>query len=544
MKLAIAFGSRGRGKALAHYEPGRVVINLTKMKGAGSLAHEWGHAFDDYLGMKVGLRGINTFLSSSVSYRYTRYNNESAEVVQAMKMVVSAMTRINKSVDEIVLELQLTGVNHKRSMAINFDFIYNIIEEDLELITKELDDTRIEGLKAHMVRYKKNLDELIKVDTDTDKIVEYLRKFVNSALKYMTNVNVRRINGALESVDRSMDLLRVVNSNIEECKRTDGQGFARYKISNFYKSAKELDLGRGKPYYSDVVEMFARCFESWVEDELEANGIVSQYLVHSTRNVCYNGMSPYPEGIERKNINKAMRNLVNIAKTVYREDFSNETIGALYRNKSEYVSYRDSIKTVEKSIGKRTSTSKPQSSDEGSQKKPEIANIGDLRQYLIDIAGNNTSRKSTKSETEISNMLEKLSVIGRMKLGYSAIGFNRLKEKKLPLMGNSKAFYDTTLPMGRVIMVETNAKPEKQLEALLEAITTKAILDRYKVDKNEIRMIIEAVTFMLCKNAGLDVRTYCLSRDFEELSKDSRQVKFFINAVKQNYIYVENLIKK
>lgn len=49
-ELAIAFGARGQGKALAHYEPLRRVINLTKMKGAGSLAHEWGHAFDYIVG--------------------------------------------------------------------------------------------------------------------------------------------------------------------------------------------------------------------------------------------------------------------------------------------------------------------------------------------------------------------------------------------------------------------------------------------------------------------------------------------------------------
>lgn len=51
--LGIAFGARGHGNALAHYEPGREVINLTKLRGAGSLAHEWGHAFDDFLGKIV-----------------------------------------------------------------------------------------------------------------------------------------------------------------------------------------------------------------------------------------------------------------------------------------------------------------------------------------------------------------------------------------------------------------------------------------------------------------------------------------------------------
>ena len=45
-KLGIAFGARGKGSAVAHYEPELKVINLTKMKGAGSLGHEWGHALD------------------------------------------------------------------------------------------------------------------------------------------------------------------------------------------------------------------------------------------------------------------------------------------------------------------------------------------------------------------------------------------------------------------------------------------------------------------------------------------------------------------
>lgn len=49
--LGLAFGARGTGgvsPAAAHYEPDQVVINLTKMNGAGSLAHEWFHALDNY----------------------------------------------------------------------------------------------------------------------------------------------------------------------------------------------------------------------------------------------------------------------------------------------------------------------------------------------------------------------------------------------------------------------------------------------------------------------------------------------------------------
>ena len=46
--LGLGFGSRGSGWASAHYEPDLVVINLTKTRGAGALAHEWFHAVDNY----------------------------------------------------------------------------------------------------------------------------------------------------------------------------------------------------------------------------------------------------------------------------------------------------------------------------------------------------------------------------------------------------------------------------------------------------------------------------------------------------------------
>ena len=52
--LSIAFGARGRGNAVAHYEPLLEVINITKIRGAGSLGHEWGHALDHFIGQSNG----------------------------------------------------------------------------------------------------------------------------------------------------------------------------------------------------------------------------------------------------------------------------------------------------------------------------------------------------------------------------------------------------------------------------------------------------------------------------------------------------------
>ena len=54
-ELGLAFGARGSGSALAHYEPGEVVINLTKTRGAGSLGHEWFHALDNFMSRSNGV---------------------------------------------------------------------------------------------------------------------------------------------------------------------------------------------------------------------------------------------------------------------------------------------------------------------------------------------------------------------------------------------------------------------------------------------------------------------------------------------------------
>lgn len=56
-RLGLCFGSRGRGgrgAALAHFEPINFAINLTRLKGAGSLGHEFVHAIDGMLASTAG----------------------------------------------------------------------------------------------------------------------------------------------------------------------------------------------------------------------------------------------------------------------------------------------------------------------------------------------------------------------------------------------------------------------------------------------------------------------------------------------------------
>lgn len=88
-ELGIAFGARGTGWANAHYEGGQVVINLTKTRGAGTLAHEWWHALDNYFERKNGQPGL--LLTDVVLSRYSATNIRKevfdcySKIVQAVK---------------------------------------------------------------------------------------------------------------------------------------------------------------------------------------------------------------------------------------------------------------------------------------------------------------------------------------------------------------------------------------------------------------------------------------------------------------------------
>lgn len=81
--LSLRFGSNGRGganAAMAHYEPLRKAINLTKKKGAGCLAHEWFHALDNYLSGP----DPTTYLSRIAEGNYI-YNDIRHELFDSMK---------------------------------------------------------------------------------------------------------------------------------------------------------------------------------------------------------------------------------------------------------------------------------------------------------------------------------------------------------------------------------------------------------------------------------------------------------------------------
>jgi len=100
-QLGLAFGARGSGgvnPAAAHYESDKVVINLTKKEGAGSLGHEWWHALDNYFAKPrtQGDRFMTTSMDVGLASRganYVPYAGVRKEMIDAFGAVVNAINQ-------------------------------------------------------------------------------------------------------------------------------------------------------------------------------------------------------------------------------------------------------------------------------------------------------------------------------------------------------------------------------------------------------------------------------------------------------------------
>lgn len=316
-RLAIGFGSRGKGlsNAAAHFEADRGVINLTKINGAGALAHEWFHAMDSYFGV-FGNQGFvpneeGVIKSPDPSRDYLSgdyYNNKRVrdEVVKAWNGVWKAM-------------------RYKEEMA-EYDIsrLENKLESSKDSLVRALQNTRgwlaVDrkwGLrkKAATPEQLKSWDALIErvnnYDFGPTSKAETKKKYsfesvyeVQKKLSELTKVISGR--SALGADFYSFHRVVMAKDQLEKAK--SDQTYLKKVNTTFYNGSKDMDASRSSAYWSTNLEMAARGFEAYVDDKLKAVGAKNDYLVHSVNNAVYVALydaKPYPEGQERLDINNA-----------------------------------------------------------------------------------------------------------------------------------------------------------------------------------------------------------------------------------------------
>lgn len=330
--LALAFGSRGVGRALAHYEPARKVINLTRLKGAGALAHEFFHALDDYMGEHV--REIvagspcqgktnNSYFASELflTQQRTRGASRLNEIAQVGYVPADLRERLHPLVDGVnaltirrytedearsAAKARLEGTRYQvcnhvtgvlgvlmpdQSYEARRSTAERLIEEVFQEVAEERVPRLRPGERHPLVERLSNMRPQTRLGRAEDKAVAATLVRIASAIRELPEIH--RIATDRDALLQSEYTKRLVNTK-------------------FFKDAEKFDLKKSKAYWSSVREMAARGFEAYVQDQCAARGWQDDYLVHGTEEsrfeLCTN--APYPVGADRESLRGAFDGLM------------------------------------------------------------------------------------------------------------------------------------------------------------------------------------------------------------------------------------------
>ena len=347
--LALAFGARGQGLsgARAHYEPGRAVMNLTKMNGAGALAHEWFHALDHYFGRQDG--------KASAEWKVEADGTRTLQAQDAESNMVSSGFSGSRS--GVRQEVRDAYRSLMETLALKAEqYVEDTQRADNFVATSRKDVAdRLAKIRAELARqldpkyYKRHnqpatAEQLAEFDALAQKIEngESVEIDWRNIASSKSRMGTRWTNDALEAMsvihkavrgrtgfdgtnqNGVLDQLRGDMSRYSQRLKmlADAQGStekSRQVPTDFAMDARSLDQGRGTDYWTTPHEMVARAFQGYVEDKVAAAGGASPFLNYGPENVGiltpWGAKRPFPAGQERVAINQALDKLVKVLQT-------------------------------------------------------------------------------------------------------------------------------------------------------------------------------------------------------------------------------------
>lgn len=350
-ELALAFGARGQGLsgAKAHYEPERAVINLTKLNGAGSLAHEWWHALDHYFGRQDGkapsewvtnadgsrsLKIAKHFEDMSVTSGFSYKSNVREDVQEAYKQLVQTIFRKSENYIEDTVKVESFVSSARNNLKDQLDKL----RADLN---RELDP-------KYYKRFNKaaSAEQLAEFDTVAELLLTGTA--LTTEIRHNNNKNSRNIFSGARWSNDALDKLSVIYKSVRGrsgfnaeqkgvldrlrqymntyaqrlkllAEAQNGTEKAKMIPTDFAMNAKELDQGRGTDYWITTPEMTARAFQGYVEDKISQNSGYSPFLNFGPESAAiftpWGFKRPFPTGTERKAINEKFDVLVKSLKT-------------------------------------------------------------------------------------------------------------------------------------------------------------------------------------------------------------------------------------
>lgn len=263
--LGLAFGSRGHGKASAHYEPVAHVINLTKTKGYSSLAHEWFHALDHYIA-STNSKDLQAFQSNFGKPRY--------------KLKPEAIERLKTSIESEYLQSACQSLEN------NINELFVSIFRNKDTVNRYIYGVSEDG------RHSKNFKVEVSKDDLMPEYPDLLRTTIRPELYHAWR--------------ETIEAIRSTRMSERTRERAIKKGKAESSIEDDY-------------WYSKI-EQAARSFEGYVEAKLTKEGKISDFLTfgsYSDKPIENDGTKffPYLDGDDVERVSEKFAKVFDVLQT-------------------------------------------------------------------------------------------------------------------------------------------------------------------------------------------------------------------------------------
>lgn len=326
-QIGLAFGARGHGLsgARAHYERDYAVINLTKLKGAGSLAHEWMHALDHYLGRQDG-RGSEQ-VTNGRGDKVMKASSVDDYLSNASRLRGNVRPELRAAFQELMDTMRTRAEQYVEDTARAESFLGKARDQ----VQKQLGDLRahIEKERAWGSRKRPaTQQELAAFDAAADRLLNGetfstdAKPTKGGGVRF-TNEELDTLDGVLKAVtnrtgfnsdrtgslDRLRDAMGMYQRRVELWRSADaGEAKTKSVPTSFMTEARKLDDGRVGNYWTTPHELLARAFSSYVEDRLQDAGRASAFMSFGSDPrfavpVGTEFARPFPGGVERQAMN-------------------------------------------------------------------------------------------------------------------------------------------------------------------------------------------------------------------------------------------------
>ena len=260
-RLGVAFGARGSGAHAAHYESVYRALNLTRLRGGGSLAHEWLHGLDHFAG-EADVADLAGDVRSGSGWRGS-LENRAAHLKNLTPGEAMAWQRVMDTIQWSPLTKE-EAIGKAKSTLANY--------------------------QAEIARVVKMLEDHKAKNEPGQRNMKWMRE-VEAWLK------------------RAPTRSQAVAERVAKVEASPEDTAFGNKDSDYMKESAKV----GGEYWKRANELFARAGEAFIFDRLAAKGALSPYLVQGVEETRFESDlfsgNPYPTGAERKRLADAYSEL-------------------------------------------------------------------------------------------------------------------------------------------------------------------------------------------------------------------------------------------